>query len=132
MKINHVSICVRDLDKALEKHKEIFQIEKVEDFGTVTHGGVKAAGLSIGDFVLEFVQPLGPGAHTRFLDRRGEGMHHISFTVDDVERVRAHLLAKDIPLVDQNFRSYEDARYIFVRPSAANGVLIEFVSRGVV
>ncbi len=134
-KINHVSICVRNLDEALTRYKKILRVEKVVNAGTVASEGVKSAGLLIGDFVLEFIEPLGPGSHARFLEKFGEGMHHISFTVDDVEHEREYLLAEEFELVDSNPRNYQskggkiNANYIFVHPRAANGVVVELVER---
>ncbi len=135
MKINHVSICVRNVDEALARYKKILRIEKSYDWGKVEAEGIKAAAIPIGDFMLEFIEPLGPGTHANFLEKFGEGMHHISFTVDDVENEREHLLAEGFELVDKNPRNFNykggkiDANYIFVHPRAANGVVVEFVEK---
>ncbi|OGO04761.1 MAG: hypothetical protein A2Y91_03135, partial [Chloroflexi bacterium RBG_13_54_8] len=88
MKINHVSICVRNLDEAVARYKKILRVEKAFNFGIVEWEGVKAAGIPLGDFVLEFVEPVGTNTFSRFLEKHGEGLHHISFTVDDVESER--------------------------------------------
>ena len=134
MKINHVSICVRNLDEAVARYKKILGVEKVFNFGVVDWEGVRAAGIPIGDFVLEFVEPIGENTFSRFLDKHGEGLHHLSFTVDDVEKEREHLLADGFELVDRDLRNFNykggkiDANYIFVHPRAANGVVVEFNS----
>jgi methylmalonyl-CoA/ethylmalonyl-CoA epimerase len=134
MKINHVSICVKNLDEALVRYKTILEIEEVHDFGTVESEGVKAAGISIGDFLLEFIQPTRTGPFTRFLERRGEGLHHLSFTVDNVEQKQKYLLAKGFELADTNLRGDVNlnVRYILVRPRSANGVELEFNSRDLI
>jgi len=134
MKINHVSICVRNIDEALARYKTILEIEQVHDFGTVDLEGVKAAGISIGDFLLEFIQPVRPGPFSRFLEKRGEGLHHLSFTVDDVDRKQQYLLSKGVELADTSPRGVEslNVKYILVRPRSANGVELEFNTRNLI
>ncbi|MFC2000560.1 VOC family protein [Chloroflexota bacterium] len=131
MTINHVSICVRNLDEAVARYKKILGAEKAINFGVVEWEGVRAAGIPMGDFVLEFVEPVGDNTFSRFLDKYGEGMHHISFTVDDVEAERERLLADGFELVDRDMRNFNykggkiNANYIFVHPRNANGVVVE-------
>lgn len=133
-KINHVSICVRNLDEAVARYKKILRAEKHIDFGVVEWEGVKTASIPMGDFMLEFVEPVGNNTFSRFLDKHGEGLHHISFTVDDVEAERERLLAEGFELVDRDLRNFTykggkiNANYIFVHPKAANGVVVELNS----
>ncbi len=82
--LNHVCIAVRDIDASLALYRELFGIGDVEVV-ELDDQAVRAALVGIGGSQLEFIQPTDPaGAVARFIERRGEGLHHICFEVDDL------------------------------------------------
>ena len=126
LRVHHIGIAVRDLEEALRFFSEVLGLE-VEDTVIVEDQGMKAAWLSLGDVKLEVMEPLGPDTPVgRFLDRRGEGVHHISVLVDDIGEVSERLREAGVRLVYEEARKAYDGSLInFLHPKTAHGVLIE-------
>lgn len=125
--VDHVGIAVRDLDSACAAYAELLGAE-VSHREEVSSQGVEVAFLTLaGETRLELIAPLGAGSPVaRFLDKRGEGMHHICVRVDDIDATLARLDGEDVPLVDAVARAgAEGARIAFVHPRALGGVLLE-------
>jgi methylmalonyl-CoA epimerase len=124
-KIHHVAIAVRSLDEALRFYRDTLGL-KVHKQAVVEEQGVKAALLTIGESEIELLEPLGPEtAVGRFLERRGEGLHHVSFQTDDIEQELDALKAKGTELIDQQPRTGLAGRICFLHPRATKGVLVE-------
>jgi methylmalonyl-CoA/ethylmalonyl-CoA epimerase len=127
--VHHIGIAVDDLDAAVLVYEELFgaQIEQRE---TVESQGVEAASLRAGSGRIELLRPLGPDTPVgRFLAKRGPGMHHIAFEVDDVATELARLQADGAQLIDDRPRpGMFGLQVAFVHPEATGGVLAEFVS----
>src|SRR3989304_6660124 len=90
-RIHHVSVVVRNLEEAVKLYEGLFGLrpEKIE---TLPEQGMRVALLPVGGSEIEFVQPLDPSSGVaRFLESRGEGLHHICLEVDDVDRGLAEL-----------------------------------------
>src|ERR671931_1116744 len=82
--IHHLGVAVEDLDAALSTYERLFGAE-VEHRATVADQGVEAASLRVGDGRVELLEPLGADTPVgRFLEKRGPGMHHVAYEVDDV------------------------------------------------
>ena len=94
--------------------------------------GVEAASLRVGESRIELLEPLGPDTPVgRFLAKRGPGMHHVAFEVDDVGAELERLKAHDVVLVDETpRRGLFGLQVAFVHPEATGGVLAEFVADG--
>ncbi len=126
-KIHHVAIAVRSLDEALRFYSETLGLP-VHKQATVEEQGVKAALLTIGESEIELLEPLSPETGVgRFLERRGEGIHHVCFQTDGIEQDLAELKAKGVELIDQQPRMGLAGRICFLHPRATKGVLIELV-----
>jgi methylmalonyl-CoA/ethylmalonyl-CoA epimerase len=124
---HHVGIAVRRLDDALARYRAFgFEPEEVEE---VPSQGVRVAFLRAGDVRLEFLESLAPdGVIARFLERRGEGLHHLAFAVDDIRSELGRLKAAGLELVDAEPRPGAHGRLVaFVHPRSAQGVLVELV-----
>jgi methylmalonyl-CoA/ethylmalonyl-CoA epimerase len=128
--VHHVGIAVDDLDAAVLVYEELFGAE-VEQRETVAAQGVEAASLRAGTGRIELLQPLGADTPVgRFLAKRGPGMHHIAFEVDDVATELARLRAEGAQLIDERPRQgLFGLQVAFVHPEATGGVLAEFVGR---
>ena len=124
-KVHHIGIAVHSLDEALRFYRDVLGLS-VHASATVQEQGVKAALLTIGESEIELLEPLGPEtAVGRFLERRGEGLHHLCLQTDDIARELAGLKAKSVELVDQEPRRGLAGLICFLHPRASRGVLVE-------
>jgi methylmalonyl-CoA/ethylmalonyl-CoA epimerase len=128
LNLHHLGIAVDDLDAAILVYSELFGAtlehrERVED------QGVEAASLRVGESRIELLQPLGPDSPVgKFLAKRGPGMHHMAFEVEDLAAELDRLKAHDVLLIDQQpRRGLFGLQVAFVHPEATGGVLAEFV-----
>jgi methylmalonyl-CoA epimerase len=131
MGIHHVAVAVHDLDEAIETYGRLFGAE-LEHRDTVSEHGVEAAAVLVGASRIELLAatdedtPVG-----RFLARRGPGMHHVAYEVDDLEQQLARLDAEGVELIDRSpRRGLYGMQVAFLDPSAVDGVLAELVSDG--
>jgi methylmalonyl-CoA epimerase len=127
--IHHVGIAVVDLDSAVETYQRIFGAE-LELRETVPDQGVEAALLRVGAGRVELLASLGPDTPVgKFLAKRGPGMHHLAFEVDDIGVELERLAAGGAELIDERpRRGLFGLEVAFVHPAATGGVLAEFVS----
>jgi methylmalonyl-CoA epimerase len=129
--IHHVGVAVADLDEAVATWGRLFGAE-VEVRETVADQGVETALLRIGDGRVELLASLADDTPVgKFLERRGPGMHHLAFEVDDVAAELDRLAAGGAELIDEHPRTGLEGRDVaFVHPHATGGVLAELVARG--
>jgi methylmalonyl-CoA epimerase len=129
LKVHHVGIAVDDLDEAVDRYVSLFGAS-VEHRAHVEDQGVEAASLRVGDSRLELLAPTGPETPVgRFLAKRGPGMHHVAFLVDDVATELERVRAEGAELIDETpRRGLFGLQVAFVHPQATGGVLAEFVS----
>ena len=125
-KINHIGIIVQDIEEALKVYQkalglELTRIEERPD------REVNIAFLPVGDSDIELVQPTTKeGGVASFLEKRGEGLHHICLEVDDIEKALAELREKGIRLIDEQPRQGPHGeRVAFIHPKSTHGVLFE-------
>jgi methylmalonyl-CoA epimerase len=126
--VHHIGIAVDDLDAAVLVYEELFGA-RLEHRERVADQGVEAASLRAGESRIELLCPLGPETPVgRFLAKRGPGMHHVAFEVDDVGEELARLRADGAQLIDEApRRGLFGLQVAFVHPEATGGVLAEFV-----
>ena len=126
--LDHVAIAVRDLDEAIAGYRRLYGVEPLYR-ETVAQQGVEEAMIAVGGSYVQLLQPLGPETPVgRFLERRGEGLHHIALAVADIEAALAHLKAEGARLIDEEPRlGGRGARIAFVHPAELTGTLIELV-----
>ena len=123
-KLDHIGIAVRSLDAV--KIYEALGLE-VGHTEVVETQGVRTAFLSVGDSNLELLEPTGPESTiAKFIEKRGEGIHHICLRVDDLESHLVRLKAEGYRLINEHpVPGAHGCRVAFLHPSAGNGVLIE-------
>jgi len=128
--IHHLGVAVSDLDEAVDTYSRLFGAE-LEHRETVADQGVEAASMRIGSGRIELLAALGPDTPVgKFLAKRGPGMHHVAFEVDDVSDELARLAAGGTELIDeQPRRGLFGLEVAFVHPNATGGVLAELVRR---
>lgn len=122
--LDHIGIAVRSLEAAKIYEDLGLAVDHVE---TVATQGVRTAFLPVGDSRLELLEPTGPDSPVaKYIEKRGEGIHHICFRVANIEAELEKLKAKGYRLVDEApVPGAHGCRVAFLHPSAGNGVLIE-------
>ncbi len=123
--IHHVAIVVRSLEEALGFYRDTLGLS-VGRQATVADQGVHAALLSLGEDEIELLQPANPaGSVARFLEKRGEGIHHLCIRTPDVGAALARAKGANLPLIDQAPRRGLAGTIGFLHPGASHGVLVE-------
>ncbi|MCH6556103.1 MAG: methylmalonyl-CoA epimerase [Chloroflexi bacterium] len=126
-KIHHIGVAVRSLDEALKFYSETLGLP-VQASATVEEQGVKAALLTIGGSEIELLEPLLPESPVgRFLERRGEGLHHLALNVSDVSQSLEAAKARGLEVIDQTPREGLSGLIAFIHPRSAHGILTELV-----
>jgi len=127
MKVDHIGIVVRDITAALKVYQVALGLP-LREIVDVADQQVRVAFLPIGESNIELVQPASDDTGVaRYLDKRGEGIHHICIQVDDIEAALAQLKAQEVELIDQEPRQGAHGRVAFIHPRGAHGVLVELV-----
>lgn len=127
MKIDHIGIVVRDIQQALRVYGTALGLP-LEEVVEVPDQKVEVAFLPIGESNIELVQPTSDDTGiAKYLEKRGEGIHHICIEVDDIGSALARLRAHDVRLIDEEPRQGPHGQIAFVHPRGAHGVLIELV-----
>ena len=128
LNLDHVAIAVRDLDAALAAYKERYLVDPVYR-EVVEQQGVEEAMIPVGGSFVQLLQPLGADTPVgKFLDRHGEGLHHVAYAVTDIVSALSHLKETGARLIDDQPRAGgRGARIAFVHPADLAGTLVELV-----
>ena len=125
-KIDHIGVAVKDLDELLDTFKTGFGLEPtfIEE---VTDQQVKIAGFKFSDTAVEYIEPTSQDSPvSRFLEKHNNALHHIAFTVTDLEKSLKELKEKGFQLIDEKPRKgANNTRIAFLHPASCNGILIE-------
>jgi methylmalonyl-CoA/ethylmalonyl-CoA epimerase len=129
-KIEHIALAVSNLDEAIRFYEDVWGL-KVVHRERVDQQGIEEAMLPLGDSFLQLVAPTHSDSTVgRFLARRGEGLHHIAYEVDDLEAAISKLERSGVHLVDEQPRpGGRGHRVVFVHPEGNRGVLVELIQR---
>lgn len=127
-RVHHIGIAVHNLDAAIELYRTAFGVSEWERI-SMPERHMEIAVCRVGDTLLEFITPTSPeAAFARFLQERGEGVHHIAYEVAEVEPALRTLDESGIRLIDAHARpGIHDTCVAFLHPKAMMGVLIELV-----
>jgi methylmalonyl-CoA epimerase len=124
-KVHHVGVVVRDIEDAMRFWRDTLGLP-MHALETMQDQGVKAALLSTGESEIELLEPIvADNGVARYLERKGEGLHHICLQSDDIERDLTTLRFKGTQLIDEQTRVGLAGRICFLHPSAMDGALIE-------
>ena len=128
MKIDHLGIATKGIDEALKFWSEALGLENVHT-EVVEDQKVRVAMLPIGESRVELLEPTSDDSPiSKFLEKRGGGIHHIAVRVDDIQASLSQLKAKGMRLIDEAPRvGAENCLVAFVHPSSTDGVLLELV-----
>jgi methylmalonyl-CoA/ethylmalonyl-CoA epimerase len=131
MGIDHVGVAVKNLDEAIGVYQNILGF-KLESVHVLNERKVKVAFLSSGgETRIELLEPLGVDSPVaKFLENRGEGIHHIAVKVENIDAVLEDFKRKGVVLVDDKPRiGAEGAKIAFVHPKSTKGVLLELIMK---
>ena len=127
-RVHHVGLVVRRLEDGLALWQDTLGL-RVAKQAVIRDQGVKAALLPIGRSEIELLEPVDPdGGVAKFLEKRGEGLHHVCFETPDVAAELASAKAKELPLIDQAPRAGLAGMICFLHPKGTRGVLVEFAT----
>lgn len=129
-KLDHIGIAVRDIDEALKFYRDALGL-KCKRIEEVEGQNVKIAFLPAGDVNLELVQATHPdSAVAKFIEKRGEGVHHIALRVKNIEEAMKYLKDKGVEFIDAIPRKGgHGSKIVFLYPKSSFGVLIELVEK---
>ena len=126
MRVDHIAIAVNDADKALENYKKILKIDNI-DVEEVPNEKVKVVMLNLEDTRLELIEPLEDTSPiSKFLKERGEGIHHIAITADEIENDVNHAKENGMRFLGELRTGSYGRKITFIHPKSLNGVLVEF------
>ena len=127
-RVDHIGVAVEDLDASLELYERDYGMKLVHR-ETVVEQGVEAVLLDVGENHIELLSATGPDTPVgRFLAKKGPGMHHVAYQVDDIEAALAALKQSGLRLIDEAPRTgIRNSRVAFLHPATAGGLLTEIV-----
>jgi methylmalonyl-CoA epimerase len=127
-RIDHIGVAVEDLDGALALYESALRMPVVHR-ETVSEQGVEAILLDVGENHVELLKPLGPDTPVgKFLAKKGPGLHHVAYQVEDIEATLASLKASGLRLIDETPRTgIRGSKVAFLHPASTGGVLTEIV-----
>ncbi len=129
--IHHLGVAVEDLDEAVDTYRRLFGAE-VEGRDTLESQGVEAVAVRMGESRVELLASLGEETPVgKFLAKRGPGMHHVAYEVDDLPQGLSDLAGRGVQLIDDvPHRGLFGLQVAFVHPDSVHGVLAELVTVG--
>jgi methylmalonyl-CoA/ethylmalonyl-CoA epimerase len=124
-KLNHIAIVVRDIEESLKFWEESLGLT-LDNIEVVPSQNSRVAFIPVGDSEVELVQPTSNETGlAAYLEKRGEGMHHLCMEVDDIDAKLAELKEKGVRLINETAEVLPGRKMAFIHPKAGNGVLIE-------
>ena len=125
-KINHIAVAVSDIDKSLSFWRDALGLELAE-LRDVPAESAQIAFLPIGGTEVELVRPIiDDSGLAKYIEKRGQGMHHLCLETDDIEAMMLQLKEKGVQLINESPRTGADGKkYAFIHPKSTGGVLVE-------
>lgn len=129
-KVDHIGVAVSNLEESVQFYEEILGL-KLQGIETVEEQKVKVAFLPVGDTEIELLEATAPDSPIAiFIEKKGQGVQHIAFRVENIEKALEEMKEKGIRLIDEKPRyGAGGARIAFLHPKSTNGVLIELCER---
>ncbi len=129
-KINHIGIAVKNLEEAVKLYTNAFGL-KVKEIDVVEDQKLRTAVIAVGETNIELMEPIGSdGPVAKFLEKRGEGVHHLALEVNNIQDALQTMVKNEIPLIDEEPRiGVRGNRIAFLHPKGTK-VLVELVQPG--
>lgn len=128
--LNHIGIAVADLNKSIDIFRKLFSVQEFH-LETVESQKVKIASFKVGDILIELTAPLDDDSPiAKFIDKKGEGIHHLAFEVEGIENELSRLKQEDFQLINEKpTQGAHQMLIAFIHPKSTNNVLIEFCQK---
>ncbi len=127
--IYHVAIAVKSVEETMDLYCKAFGFQKAPIL-TVADQGVKSAMIKVGNSNIELIEPLdATSAVAKFIETKGEGIHHVSFETDNVDNELNAVAAKGMALIDKKARKGTTGFIGFIHPKSTKGVLVELAQQ---
>lgn len=129
-KVDHIGVAVSNLEESVKFYEEILGL-KLQGIETVEEQKVKVAFLPVGDTEVELLEATTPDSPiAKFIEKKGQGVQHIAFRVENIEKALEEMKGKGVKLIDEKPRyGAGGAKIAFLHPKSTNGVLIELCER---
>jgi len=128
-KISHLGMAVKDLEEVREFYRSVFKLESSDPI-IGGDGSLKVSMVKVGEVSIELIEPIGnEGVMAKFLEKRGEGFHHICYEVEDIHAAVLSLEASGLDVLGEPTPGAEGMS-AFLHPRGTHGVLVEFVEKG--
>ena len=123
-RLTHIGVAVKNVDEAAKVYTELLPLKLT---ATELVGEFRTGFIAVGETNVELVMSTEPdGIMAKFIEKKGEGLHHLAFEVDDIDSAVEELKAKGVPMTaEKPWKGAHDARVMFLHPKATHGVLIE-------
>jgi methylmalonyl-CoA epimerase len=129
--VEHIGVAVKSIEQSIHTYRDLLglKLEKIYESEAIK---TKIAFFPVGGCTIELIEPMDPESPAaKFLQKRGEGIHHICLGVEDIDAALRHYEAQGIELLNKKPRTTQDGRVIaFLNPKSTNGVLIELMQIG--
>ena len=126
--VSHLGMAVKDLEEAREFYRSVFGLESSEPI-IGGDGTIRVSMVRVGSTLIELLQPIGnEGVMAKFLEKRGEGFHHICYEVEDIQAEIASIKAAGLELLGKP-KPGAEGMSVFLHPKGTHGVLVEFVEK---
>jgi len=126
--ISHLGIAVKDLEESMNFYRKVLDLDPSSPV-IGGDGTIKASMIKVGEVHLELLQPLGKeGVMAKFLEKRGEGFHHVCYEVDDLHEAIASIKEQGVEVIGEPMDGVEGLS-IFLHPRNTHGVLTELVQK---
>lgn len=130
LKVDHIGIAVESIAETLKFYQETMNLD-LEEIEIVEDQKIRVAILPVGDTRLELMESIDQDAPiAKYIDKKGQGMHHIAFNVEDIDETIGEISQKGIRMIDENPRNGAGgAQIAFCHPKSTSGVLVELSQR---
>jgi len=126
--VSHLGMAVKDLEEAREFYRSVFGLESSEPI-IGGNGTIRVSMVRVGSTLIELLQPIGnEGVMAKFLEKRGEGFHHICYEVEDIQAEIASIKAAGLEVLGEP-KPGAEGMSVFLHPKGTHGVLVEFVEK---
>ncbi len=125
-KMDHVGVAIKSIEQVKAMYKEIFNLDPLFE-ETVEEQKVRVVGFKMGDTNMEYLEPTSEDSPiAKFMAKRGEGLHHVAYSVEDIVAVLQNMKNRGLHLIDETPKiGAEGKRIAFVHPKSFNGILLE-------
>ena len=127
-KISHLGVAVKDLEEARKFYRTVFNLKSGDPI-IGGDGTIKVSMLPVGNAIIELLQPIGNlGVMAKFLEKHGQGFHHICYEVDDINSEVTSLKSKGVEVLGEP-KPGAEGMSVFLHPRGTHGILVEFVEK---